>query len=488
VRDKLYRQRGLEESQRIMPAEELEQTNVFTVSQLNSQIKRLLEGHYRFVWVKGEISNFRVPASGHCYFTLKDEHSQIRAVLFRVQQRALRFAPEDGLQVVCQGRISVYEPRGEYQLIIDVMEPLGFGQLQLAFEQLKKRLEAEGLFDSQRKKQLPPCPQRIALVTSGTGAAIRDILKVLQRAPYPITVTLCPVRVQGAGAAGEIAQAIDVINGLADTYLWDVMIVGRGGGSLEDLWSFNEETVARAMARTRVPIISAVGHEIDWTIADLVADFRAPTPTAAAEWVVTRLNQIQQDLKDHQALLIRFAQQRLESPRRMLGFLHQRLLDPRKRLADLRLLVDDRFARLHLAWNHRINQARGDVERGHQHLVFYHPAGRIREGRERLRQRAKELGLQQRLALERCQARLHQTLVRLQSLNPLAVLERGYSITYRLPGERIVTSEAMVKLGQKIRVQLAEGALECLVEKKQARTGSLREEMRTREPQEDGTV
>ncbi len=488
MRDKLHGQRSFEESQRIMPAEDLEQSNVFTVSQLNSQIKRLLEGHYRFVWVKGEISNFRMPASGHCYFTLKDEHSQIRAVLFRVQQRALRFAPEDGLQVVCQGRISVYEPRGEYQLIIDVMEPLGFGQLQLAFEQLKKKLETEGLFDPQRKKPLPVCPQRIALVTSGTGAAIRDILKVLQRAPYPITVTLCPVRVQGAGAAGEIAEAIDVVNGLADAYHWDVMIVGRGGGSLEDLWSFNEEIVARAMARTRVPIISAVGHEIDWTIADLVADFRAPTPTAAAEWAVTRLSQIQQNLKDRQARLIRFAQQRLESPRRMLGFLHQRLIDPRKRLADLRLFVDDRFSRLHLAWNHRINQARGDVGREHQHLAFCHPAGRIRDCRERLRQRAKELHWQQQLALERCQARLRQTLVRLQSLNPLAVLERGYSITYRLPGEKIVTSEAMVKLGQTIRVQLAEGALECLVEKKQVGTGSLMEEMRTREPQEDGTV
>jgi len=488
LRDKHYRQRSLAESQRIMPAEELERTNVFTVSQLNSRIKQLLEGHYRFVWVKGEISNFRIPASGHCYFTLKDEHSQIRAVLFRVQQRALRFAPEDGLQVICQGRISVYEPRGEYQLIIDVMEPLGFGQLQLAFEQLKKKLDAEGLFDPQRKKPLPVCPQRIALVTSGTGAAIRDILKVLQRAPYPVTVTLCPVRVQGAGAAGEIAGAIDVINGLADTYHWDVMIVGRGGGSLEDLWSFNEEIVARAMARTRVPIISAVGHEIDWTIADLVADFRAPTPTAAAEWAVTRLGQIQQGLKNYRERLVRFAQQRLESPRRTLSFLHQRLVDPRKRLADLRLLVDDRFARLHLAWSYRIKRAREEVGREQQHLALCHPAGRIRDCRERLRQRAKVLNWQQQLTLERCQARLGQTVVRLQSLNPLAVLERGYSITYRLPEERIVTSQAMVKLGQKVRVQLAEGALECLVENKRVGTGSLREEMRIREPQEDGTL
>ncbi|HAA05177.1 MAG TPA: exodeoxyribonuclease VII large subunit [Syntrophobacteraceae bacterium] len=402
----------------------MEQSNVFTVTQLNNQIKRLLEGHYRFVWVKGEISNFRIPASGHCYFTLKDEHSQIRAVLFRVQQRALRFAPEDGLQVICQGRISVYEPRGEYQLIIDVMELLGFGQLQLAFEQLKKKLEAEGLFDPQRKKPLPACPQRIALVTSGTGAAIRDILKVLQRAPYPLSVTLYPVRVQGAGAAAEIAEAIDVINRLADAYLWDVMIVGRGGGSLEDLWSFNEETVARAMACSRVPIISAVGHEIDWTIADLVADSRAPTPTAAAEWIVTRLSQIQQGLTDHQARLIRFVQQRLEPLRRVLDFLHRRLLDPRRRLADLRLLVDDRFSRLHLAWNRRIDRARGDIDRQHQSLSFYHPASRIRDGRQRLRQCTKELIWRQRLAVQQCRAQLRQNLVRLQNLNPLAVLER----------------------------------------------------------------
>ncbi len=408
-----------------MHVEALEQSNVFTVSQLNSQIKRLLESNYRFVWVKGEISNFRMPASGHCYFTLKDEHSQIRAVLFRGQQRVLRFAPEDGLQVICQGRISVYEPRGEYQLIIDVMEPLGFGQLQLAFEQLKKKLEAEGLFDPRRKKPLPSCPQRIAVVTSATGAAIRDILKVLQRAPYPVTVTLCPVRVQGAGAAGEIAAAIDVVNALADTHRWDLMIVGRGGGSLEDLWSFNEEIVARAMARSQVPIISAVGHEIDWTIADLVADLRAPTPTAAAEWIVTQLDQIQQRLHDRQAHLVQSTRQRLESARQVLHFLDRRLIDPRRRLADLRLLVDDRFTRLHLAINRRIEQARADGGRWQQKLEFRHPIARLRNYRDQLQQRSKELIRQQRRLHENCQAQLHHGLIRLQSLSPLGGVGPG---------------------------------------------------------------
>ena len=419
-----------------MHVEALEQSNVFTVSQLNSQIKHLLESNYRFVWVKGEISNFRMPASGHCYFTLKDEHSQVRAVLFRGQQRVLRFAPEDGLQVICQGRISVYEPRGEYQLIIDVMEPRGFGQLQLAFEQLKKKLEAEGLFDPRRKKPLSSCPQRIAVVTSATGAAILDILKVLQRAPVPVTVTLCPVRVQGAGAAAEIAAAIDVVNTLADTHRWDLMIVGRGGGSLEDLWSFNEEIVARSVARSQVPIISAVGHEIDWTIADLVADLRAPTPTAAAEWIVTQLDQIQQRLHDRQAHLIQSTRQRLESARQVLHFLDRRLIDPRRRLTDLRLLADDRFSRLHLAINRRIEQARADASRWQQQLEFRHPIARLRNYRDQLQQHSKELIRQQRRLHENCQAQLRHGLIRLQSLSPLAVLARGYSITYRLPDEK----------------------------------------------------
>jgi exodeoxyribonuclease VII large subunit len=471
--------------------EPLEPSNVFTVSQLNSQIKRLLETSYRFVWVKGEISNFRMPASGHCYFTLKDESSQIRAVLFRAQQRSLRFAPEDGLQVICQGRISVYEPRGEYQLIIDVMEPHGFGQLQLAFEQLKKKLEAEGLFDPARKRPLPLCPQRIAVVTSATGAAIHDILTVLQRAPYPLSVTVCPVRVQGAEAAGEIAAALDAVNAVSEVLQWDVVILGRGGGSLEDLWPFNEEPVARAMARSHVPIISAVGHEIDWTIADLVADMRSPTPTAAAEWVVTRLDKIQKVLTELQGRLVQSTAKRLESYQQLLGFLDKRLVDPRKRLADLRLFVDDRLTRLQLSLSRRLEQLQAHTGGLSQKLEFYNPMARIETCRKAVEQRSRELVWHQQRLLESCQARFHHGLARLQSLNPLAVLARGYSITYRLPEERIVVNEAMVQVGEQVRVQLARGSLECTVARKLPGSGTYGEypeEIKNRESQEDGTV
>jgi exodeoxyribonuclease VII large subunit len=445
----------------------LEQTNVFTVSQLSTQIKKLLEANFRFIWVKGEISNFRAPVSGHYYFTLKDEHSQMRAVMFRAQQRSLQVVPEDGMQVLCQGRISVYEPRGEYQLIIDVLEPRGVGQLQLAFEQLKKKLEAEGLFDPARKQPLPTVPQRIGIVTSATGAALQDILKVLQRTPYPLTVTLLPVRVQGQGAAAEIAAAIDAANSAAMTFAWDILVVGRGGGSLEDLWPFNEEVVARAIARSTIPIIAAVGHEIDLTIADLVADQRAPTPTAAAEWIVAQLQTLRARLGEQPKRLLHVIRVRLDAQHQVLNYYEKRLLDPRRRLADLRLLVDDRLTRLHLAFTRRVEHLRASSAQLQQKIGFYNPLMLISRQRESVTQRSHELGRQQRKILDGCRSQLQSALLRLNSLSPLAVLARGYSITYRLPDGKIVHQEAQVAIGQRVRVRLAKGALECLVESKQ---------------------
>ena len=322
-----------------------EETGILTVSKLNQQIKALLESEFPFVWVKGEISNFRTPSSGHFYFTLKDEQSQIRAVFFRSQNRFLRFLPQDGAQVVCQARLSVYEPRGEYQVVVEVMEPLGVGALQLAFEQLKKKLEAEGLFSAAAKKPMPSCPQNICIVTSPTGAAIRDILKIFQRSPYPLTVTLFPVAVQGQAAAAEIAGAIGAAGALSGRYGWDLLIVGRGGGSLEDIWAFNEEIVARAVAACTVPTISAVGHEIDFTICDFVADLRMPTPTAAAEWVVGRLEQIHRDLHGCRDRAVQAIARKLEAQKRDLKYLETRIADPKRRHETLRLLVDERTER-----------------------------------------------------------------------------------------------------------------------------------------------
>ena len=258
---------------------------IYSVAELSLEIRNLLERQFPDVWVTGEVSNLRAAGSGHLYFTLKDETAQLRAVCFRNQARYLKFKPQDGLAVIARGRLSVYEARGEYQLYVEFLEPAGLGALQLAFEQLKQKLAAEGLFDPARKKPLPMLPRVIGVVTSPTGAVIRDILRILHRRFRNINVLIYPVKVQGEGAAQEIAQGIEYFNRQAPV---DVMIVARGGGSLEDLWAFNEEVVARAIAASKIPVISAVGHETDFTIADFVADLRAPTPSAAAELVVRR--------------------------------------------------------------------------------------------------------------------------------------------------------------------------------------------------------
>lgn len=439
------------------------ETGVFSVSELNARIRSLLEGSFPYVWVKGEISNFRIPASGHHYFTLKDEQSQIRAVFFRAQNRRLRFVPESGLQVICQGRISVYEPRGEYQLIVEVMEPEGLGALQLAFEQLKKKLETEGLFDPARKRPLPLCPRNIAIVTSPTGAAIRDMLKMLQRSPYPMQVTLFPVRVQGQEAAGEIAAALTAINGLQDRFGWDLVVTGRGGGSIEDLWPFNEEIVARAIAACRVPTISAVGHEIDFTISDLVSDMRAPTPTAAAEWAVARLEALERDLERYrEKLRDRFTKQ-LEWLNHRLRVLEKGLVDPRRRLDDLRLTLDDRCERLRLAWNRDMDRRRTAHQHLLERLLLRHPSVQILHLREGVVRLGKEITQRALSGLISKRHQLDQAVGKLDVLNPLAVLTRGYSIAYRLRDRRILRKSSEVDVGEAIHLRLGEGSLECRV-------------------------
>jgi exodeoxyribonuclease VII large subunit len=436
---------------------------VFTVSELNSRIKALLESNYRFVWVKGEISNFRMPASGHYYFTLKDEQSQVRGVFFRAQHRHLRFVPEDGLQVICQGRISVYEPRGEYQLIVEIMEPQGRGALQLAFEQLKKKLEGEGLFDPARKLQLPLCPQAIAIITSPTGAAIRDIMKIFQRSPYPLTITLLPVRVQGEEASREITAAIEAANALLPQFEWELLIVGRGGGSIEDLWSFNEENVARAIAASRIPVISAVGHEIDFTISDLVADLRAPTPTAAAEWVVSRLEGLQRELAKLRDQMLKTVVHRIDYQKQRLLFLEKRLVDPRRRLQDLRLLVDDRLERLQLALARRFERLRTHHTHLLKRLILVQPLKTIHQHQHTLNQLSRDLTLSTQRGLENLRFQLQEHASKLESLSPLAVLARGYSICYRLPDRAIIRKGSQVGPGEEVLIRLSQGLLECTV-------------------------
>ena len=435
---------------------------ILTVSQLTAEIKSLLERNFEHLWVEGEISNLRIPSSGHLYCTLKDESAQIRAVMFRMQNRLLKFQPEDGLQVVGYGRLTVYEPRGEYQLVLDHLEPKGLGALQLAFEQLKEKLSREGLFDPARKKPLPSLPQKIGIVTSPTGAAIRDILQIIDRRFPNVHILLYPARVQGAGAGQEIARAIDE---LGRTPGLDVMIVGRGGGSLEDLWAFNEEVVARAISRCPVPIISAVGHEIDFTIADFVADLRAPTPSAAAELVVRNKAELAQSLESLGWRLTQVFRTFLESRQERLSSLIHRLADPRKRLSDQRLRLEDLSSRLSTSANQSLRQRSERLRMTTRGLTYLHPGRRVAEFSQRLAQLWRRLDLAGRSRLRSHRQGVEILAGRLQTLSPLAVLERGYSIARLLPSRQIIREASLLKAGDRLTVRVHRGEFTARVEK-----------------------
>jgi exodeoxyribonuclease VII large subunit len=428
------------------------------VSELTREIRGLLEDHFPFIWIEGEISNFRVPASGHYYFVLKDADSQVRCVMFRSQQRWMRFQPEDGLHVLCQARVSVYEPRGEYQLLVDVMEPRGVGALQLAYEQLKRRLETEGLFDPDHKKQIPFLAQRLGVVTSATGAAIRDIIRVVRRRYSNLEIYLYPVRVQGEGAAEEIAEGIDNFNA---EFPVDVLIVGRGGGSWEDLWAFNEEVLVRAIFRSNIPIISAVGHEIDTTLADLVADVRAPTPSAAAELVAQHKEALEGHLANLWHRLQVRTRQELNYARERLVNRGKRLRDPARQLADLRLRIDEHWQRMESAARRVLLAERQVLLRVRDQLFHFSPSQKVAESRTLVKQCWRDLGLFVRQDLQGKRRILERSLAQLDALSPLGILARGYSITTTWPGREIVRSARQVKKGERVLVRLHEGSLRC---------------------------
>lgn len=387
-----------------------------SVSRLVALLKETVEDNFLQVAVEGEISNFSMPASGHFYLTLKDEFAQLRGVMFRPQNRLLRFRPENGLQVICCGRLSIYPQRGEVQLVIDSMEPTGLGGLQLAFEQLKVRLASEGLFAEERKRPLPAFPETVGIVTSASGAAIHDILQVLRRRGPGVRVLLCPVKVQGEEAAVEIAQAIADLNRQGDA---DLIIVGRGGGSLEDLWAFNEEAVARAIYSSRIPVISAVGHEVDVSIADFVADLRAPTPSAAAEMVVkSRL-----ELENHIDQLI---------------FHLCTLL--RARLA----LYGER------------------VEGLRRHLRS--PVQLLQLHRERVQNLGSRLEQAMRRRLERADEGLRAAVGTLDAFSPLRTLERGYAIVRELRDGRVVRDAAQLAAGDRVELLFARSRVRATVD------------------------
>ncbi len=413
----------------------MNEPKIYKVAEITRLIKELLEGEVGEVWIEGELSNVRRPASGHCYFTIKDENAQIAAVMFRGRQAGLRFEPRDGLVVRVFGTVSVYERSGQYQVIVSRMQAGGKGALQAAFEALKKKLMDEGLFNSARKRAIPMLPRHIGVVTSPTGAAIRDILNVLSRRFSNLHVVLAPVRVQGDGAAPEIAAAIEELNRMGG---FDVLIVGRGGGSMEDLWPFNEEIVARAIAASAIPVISAVGHEIDFTISDLTADLRAPTPSAAAELVVGRKAEFDASIEAFAINLRRALERRLlEIRSRVAAASGSRVfLEP----GHLVRRMAERIMRIQVQLEHR----GGDV---------------VRERIQRVDELTQLLGSLSRENLFGLRLKTGQLEARLAGINPLAVLNRGYSITTRLNGE-ILTRVGQARKGERLLTRLSDGKLE----------------------------
>lgn len=436
---------------------------VFTVGELTARIRDLLVKNFTDIIVQGEISNCRAAASGHIYFTLKDEHAQVRCVFFKQQQRGIKFQPEDGLQVMVRGSISVYEARGEYQIYVESIEPVGRGALQLAFEQLKKRLEAEGLFDVARKKPLPLLPSRIGLITSSSGAAVRDVVRILTRRFPNVHLTLYPVRVQGPGASAEIVEALCYF---AKKRLVDVILLVRGGGSLEDLWSFNEESVARAIAGSAIPVICGVGHETDFTIADFVADVRASTPSAAAELVVQTRREFDKDVADLRESLESLVRYRLlELSRRLHELAGRRgFRRPLDLLRQQRQRADELTSRLALGLRGRLELSRRRFSAAHLRIRSFDLRAKLAGLRLRLENRGHDLRVRAERMVRLKRELLQRLSLQLQERSPLKVLERGYAIATDAAGN-VLRDAAGVAIGDDVAIQLHRGRVTAEVKK-----------------------
>ena len=433
---------------------------VLTVSELTGLIRTSIESEFCDLWLEGEVSNLRMPGSGHVYCTLKDESSQIRAVLFRSNALRMRFTLQEGMCVIVRGRLTVYEPRGEYQIVLESVEPKGIGALQLAFEQLKERLAAEGLFDEERKKPLPAFPRTIGVVTSPSGAAIRDIFSVLRRRWPTLHIIFVPVPVQGEGAAQQIADALALLN---EQGAAEVIIVGRGGGSLEDLWSFNEEVVVRAIANSHIPVVSAVGHEIDVTLADFAADHRAATPSAAAEAIVPVLADVVERLREvriraTQAMARHcvFEQRRLDS--HIIG-----LAQIRFRIQDESQRTDEATGRLKNLVCQRVIAQRELVRNRQRDLAVLNPILLVKRGLAMIPQLMKRLERQFVVLSERRRRQIEAIASQLTQLSPLAILGRGYSILTKVSDGTILRRADDARTGEEIVARLSQGQLGCTV-------------------------
>ncbi len=436
--------------------------DIYTVSRLNHEAKLLLEGSFPSLWIEGEISKPAFPVSGHVYFSLKDNQAVIRCALFRGAQRVAGIQPRDGMHVLARVRVSLYEGRGEFQLIVEYLEEAGEGALRRAFEQLKQRLAQEGLFEATHKRPLPRLPRRIGLVTSASGAVLHDIVTTLKRRFPAIGVLLYPVPVQGAGAAEKIASAIQLAGKRRDC---DALIVARGGGSLEDLWAFNEEIVARAIYACPLPIVSAVGHETDITIADFVADARAPTPTAAAELLSPDWREWDTAFRQLALRAARQMRTRLQQTAQHLDWLSARLVHPRNRIDTLRHRLHGLVLRLRLSQTtrHRTLQARltGLSDRLHR----LSPAPRVQAQLLQHRHLQQRLNAAARRTFETTRERLQHLALTLNALSPLATLDRGYAIVRSADTGAVLRDARAAKPGERVRAQLAHGSLDCLVEK-----------------------
>jgi len=426
---------------------------ILTVEQINNYLRGLIEGHVGTVWLKGEISNFKPHSSGHFYFSLKDSKAQISAMMFRGYNSRLKFKPHDGLEVIVRGKITVYEPRGTYSIACETMEPVGAGALQKQFEQLRNKLKAEGLFETSRKKAIPSYPKTIAVVTSPTGAAIQDILNIMSRRARNVQVIVVPAVVQGAAAAPSLIEAFKQ----AEKIKPDVIIIGRGGGSIEDMWCFNDETLARTIAASEVPVISAVGHEIDFTICDFVADLRAPTPSAAAELVAKSSHEIIQKIEQLDRLLKLAIQKRLQQKQQQLLLQSKRLIDPKKKLQDLFIRNDDLYSRLELAIDNYLMSKSKDIKMLESRLVS--PVQIVQQ--KRLVIQKQEMRLQTTLKNKTTQLKykVENAMALLDSLSPLKVVDRGFSIA-TTQSKKVVKSIKQVKKGDVITIKVTDGLIE----------------------------
>jgi exodeoxyribonuclease VII large subunit len=444
-----------------------------TVSELTARVKNALEARFASVWVEGEISNFKPQPSGHWYFTIKDESAQLRAKCFRSANTRIRFRPADGLHVRARGRLSVYEARGDYELIVEALDPVGAGALRIAFEQLRDRLQAEGLFAKQLKRPLPVLPRRVGIVTSPTGAAIRDILNVISRRTRTVHVLLSPAQVQGERAGSDIARAIKLINNYHEQAerqgrkrdLVDVLIVGRGGGSTEDLWAFNQEEVARAIRSSKIPVISAVGHETDFTIADFAADLRAPTPSAAAELVAAQEDQICSKLEELRRNLSRAMRFKIINARTRVQerALSQVFDEVRSRMRNAHLATNSTTHRLQLTMNRRTRETQNRIDAA----AFKLSPARVQTLLANLNRRVESgydrcAGLMES-HMEEARTRLGLAANSLDALSPLAVLQRGYAIAQDKAG-KLVRDARSLSIGDAFDVRLAKGRIAARVE------------------------